>query len=263
MKISLIEPALKRLDDTYNYKLIEDLIKKSGDQNPDVIVLPEIFNTGEIDQFAIKIADKQGQKTKEILSILAKELNSYIIGGSVLDNRYGKVYNTSYVFDRDGKVIGSYDKTHLYSTSGEKDFITPGDSRLIFEIDGVKCGLLICYDIEFAPWVTSYALDDVEVLFNPACWHEDWIINYDSLIRARAIENQMFVVGVNSTGRAYEGHYGGHSQIVGPMANYIIDPNQPGPIKTAKLDISTAKEYKETFKILADRREDLYKKIYK
>lgn len=87
-------------------------------------------------------------------------------------------------------------------------------------------------------------------MFNPAAWHEDWMINYDSLVRARAIENQIFVVGVNSIGRASEGYFGGHSQIVDPMGRYIIETSSEGPIKTASIDINDTKDYKETFRIL-------------
>lgn len=262
MKISLIEPELLRLNATYNFNLTEDLIKKAGKENPDVIVLPEIFNTAEIDSQAIKYADNNGKNTKQLLSKLSKELNIYIIGGSVLDKRDGSIYNTSYVFDKLGKLIGHYDKTHLYSSSGEKEIVKAGNDRLIFDVDGIKCGVVICYDIEFASWVTSYALDGVEVLFNPAAWHEDWMINYDSLVRARAIENQIFVVGVNSIGRASEGYFGGHSQIVDPMGRYIIETSSVGPIKTASIDINDTKDYKETFRILNDRREDLYRNLY-
>jgi carbon-nitrogen family hydrolase len=262
MKISLIEAELIRLNKDYNFNLIEDLVKKAGEGNPDVIVLPEIFNTAEIDYQAREYADNNGEYTKELMAKLSKKLHTYIVGGSILEKRDEEIYNTSYVFDRSGNILGSYDKTHLYSSSGEKDIVKAGNDRLIFEIDGIRCGVVICYDIEFASWVTSYALNGVDVLFNPAAWHQDWMINYDSLIRARAIENQIFVVGVNSTGRAYEGYFGGHSQIVDPMGRYIIDPNTKGPIKTKSIDINDTKDYKETFKILKDRREDLYRKLY-
>ena len=263
MKMSLIEPSLNRQDPDYNFNLVEDLIKKAGEDKPDVMVLPEIFNTGAINGKAIDYADKNGSRTKEVISKLADNLSAYIIAGSILDLRGDDLYNTSYVFDRDGKQVGRYDKTHLYSASGENDLVKAGNEKLIFEIDGIKCGVVICYDIEFAPWVTSYALDGVDIIFNPAAWHEDWIINYDTLLRSRAVENQIFVVGVNSTGKSHIGNFGGHSQIIGPMANYIISPLQKGPIKTAEFDINEAQKYKETFKILKDRREDLYKEIYK
>ncbi len=253
MKVSLVQCELKMGDVDTNFKNIEDKIRESMIDNPDVIVLPEMWNTSFIPSNVNEISDKEGENSKELLSKLSKELNVNIIGGSVSNTLNGILYNTSYIFDRNGNEIGRYNKVHLFSPSGEDKLFKKGNQVVTFELDGVKCGMVICYDIRFLEWIRKYALEDIQVLFNSAAWPAKRSMHWDILNRARAIENQMFVVCVNSVG-----DFGGHSAIIDPWGEYIIEPFESDEIKTGELDFSVIKEIRESINVFRDRRPELY-----
>ena len=132
-----------------------------------------------------------------------------------------------------------------------------GGNRLsVFEIDGIKCGVVLCYDIRFVEWVRKFALEGVEILFVCASWANARLKHWEALNRCRAIENEIFVVGVNST--RYKDDSGGHSMIVDPLGDYIVEPYLNSQIKTANIDINQLIEVREAMNIYNDRRTDLY-----
>lgn len=253
MKVSLVQCELKMGDVKTNFKNIEKKIRKSMTYSPDVIVLPEMWNTSFIPSNVNEICDKEGVESKELLSKLSKELNVNIVGGSVSNNLNGKLYNTSYIFDRNGNEIAKYDKVHLFSPSGEDKVFERGNKLVTFELDGIKCGMVICYDIRFLEWIRKYALENIQVLFNSAAWPAKRVLHWDVLNRARAIENQMFVVCVNSVG-----DFGGHSAIIDPWGEYVIEPFESDQIKTGALDFSEIKEIRESINVFRDRCSELY-----
>lgn len=253
MKISLVQCELKMGDVDTNFKNIEDIIRESMVDNPDVIVLPEMWNTSFIPTNVNEISDSEGKRSRELLSKLSKDLNVNIVGGSVSNTLNGELYNTSYIFDRNGNEIAKYNKVHLFSPSGEDQLFEKGNQLVTFELDGIKCGMVICYDIRFLEWIRKYALEDIQVLFNSAAWPAKRSMHWDVLNRARAIENQMFVVCVNSVG-----DFGGHSAIIDPWGEYIIEPFELDEIKTGELDFSVIKEIRESINVFRDRRPELY-----
>ncbi|CDZ74213.1 putative subgroup of the nitrilase superfamily [Peptoniphilus sp. ING2-D1G] len=258
MKISLIQCNLSMGGVDENYKLIEKKIKNACENKPDVVVLPELWDTSFFPENVKELADKNGQRAKSFLSEQSKKYNVNIVGGSVTNLVEDKLYNTSYVFNRDGNLISEYNKVHLFTPAGEHNYFEFGDKMATFELDGVKCGQIICYDIRFLEWVRMNALDDISILFVPAAWPEVRNLHWDVLNRARAIENQMFVVCVNSTGKAGEGKFGGHSAIIDPWGEYIVKPDDKEEIKTGEIDLSIIKDIRERINVFRDRRKDLY-----
>ncbi|MBU5668812.1 carbon-nitrogen family hydrolase [Peptoniphilus sp. MSJ-1] len=253
MKVSVVQCKLEMGNVDKNFETIERAIKNSIDQNPDVIVLPEMWNTSFFPENTQVLADENAERSRKFLSEIAKELNVNIVGGSVANLRDKKLYNTCYIFDRKGSEIANYDKVHLFSPSGEGEVFEKGDRLVTFELDGIKCGIIICYDVRFLEWVRKYALEDIQVLFNPAAWPAKRATHWDTLNRARAIENQMFVVCVNSTG-----DFGGHSAIIDPWGEYLVDPYEEDETKTADLDFSVIKDIRESINVFRDRRPELY-----
>ena len=253
MKVSLIQCELKMGDVKKNFEIIEEKIRNAMLDNPDVIVLPEMWNTSFFPSNVKDICDKDGEKSRKLLSKLAEELNVNIIGGSVSNLLNGELYNTAYVYNRDGKEIANYNKTHLFSPSGEDNIFQKGDELVTFEIDGIKCGIVICYDIRFLEWIRKYALEDIKILFNSAAWPAKRSVHWDVLNRARAIENQMFVVCVNSVG-----DFGGHSAIIDPWGEYIIEPYESNETKTGELDLTIINDIRDSINVFRDRRPELY-----
>lgn len=258
MKISIVQCALNFGDVDENFKLIEGKIRDAAKENPDVIVLPEMWNTSFIPENIRELRDLDAKRSKDILQKLSKELNVNIVGGSVSNERDGKLYNTSLIYNRNGELIGEYNKVHLFSPSGEHNIFEKGDKLVTFELDGVKCGVVICYDLRFVEWIRKYALKDIKVLFVPAAWPEIRNLHWDTLNRARAIENQMFVVNVNSLGESTSGKFGGHSAIIDPWGEYIIEPDDVEEIKNGEIDFSVIEDIRARINVFNDRREELY-----
>jgi len=258
MKVSLVQPELQLGNIEYNFDLIEQEMRKASENNPDVIVLPEMWNTSFFPKNVKELADKDGERAQTFLSTIAKELQTNIVGGSVSRKTEGKLFNTSYIYDRSGNNLGSYDKAHLFSPSGEDDLFEKGDSITTFYLDGVKCGIVTCYDIRFPEWVRMTVLEGIEVLFVPAAWPEKRTTHWDTLNRARAIENQLFVVNVNSVGETPSGKMGGYSALFDPWGEYVVTPNKEPGIQTGEINREDIKEIRKSINIFNDRRPSAY-----
>ena len=214
MKIACAQMDVHLGDSAYNYAHALELVRKAAAAGADTVLLPETFNIGFFPREKLaELADPDGEIVKMAFGALAAELHINLIAGSVVTNRGGQVYNTSYVFDRGGTCIASYDKTHLFTPMGEHEYFTPGDALCTFTLDGVKCGLIICYELRFPELTRSLALQDMELLFVPAEWPGIRRAHWQTLNRARAIENQIFLACCNGGGTAGETVCGGCSAI--------------------------------------------------
>ena len=144
---------------------------------------------------------KMENKRRKLLTKLAKEYHVNIVGGSVATKREDKFFNTMYVVNRTGNVVAEYDKAHLFKLMDEHLFMNAGQSTNIFELDGITCGGVICYDLRFPEWIRTHILKGAKIIFIPAEWpasNGSTIGNL--LLQARAIENQCFIVAVNRVG---------------------------------------------------------------
>ena len=150
MKIACAQMDVHLGDSAYNLPHALELIRRAAAEGADTVLLPETFNIGFFPKENLEeLADRDGEIIKMVFGALAAELHINLVAGSAVTNRGGKIYNTAYVFDRDGACIASYDKTHLFTPMGEHDYFTPGSRLCTFTLDGVKCGLIICYDLRF------------------------------------------------------------------------------------------------------------------
>lgn len=259
MKISLVQCDLKLGDVDYNFNLIEKKIISCKNDNPDIIVLPEMYNTSFFPKNVKEIADVNANRSKELMSRLAKELNVNIVAGSVARLQNDKLYNTSYIFNKKGEEIAYYDKVHAFSPSGEDIIFETGNKICVFEIEDIKCGVVICYDIRFVEWIRMYALRGVEILFVVAAWPDKRAMHWDTLNRSRAIENQMFVVCVNSIGKSGDMKFAGHSAIIDPFGEYIEFLEDKDIVKTSEINLDIIKDIRKNINVFKDRKVDLYK----
>jgi len=244
----------------YNFAHAEELIRKAASSaQPDVVVLPETWNTGFApDKIDPSLADQNGTRTKATFSALANELNLNIAAGSVASRRGEKQYNTAFVFDRTGDCVASYDKTHLFSPMGEDKAFEAGDSLTRFRLDGMSCALIICYDVRFPELARTLALPGLDLLFVVSQWPEKRIGHLSVLSQARAIENQMFVAVCNSCGEAYGTKFGGRSAIVGPLGTILAEAGETETTITAEADLTMLGEIRATIPVFCDRRAELY-----
>ena len=259
MRVSCLQMNMRLSFPDENFAHAADLIHAAMVAKPDVLVLPETWNTGFFPkEELLQLSDRDGEMVKARIGALAELHQVNIVAGSVSNVRNGNVFNTAMVFDRSGACVASYDKTHLFSPMGENDYYTPGDHLCTFSLDGIRCGLVICYDIRFPELVRSLALQGIDVLFVVSQWPKDRIRHLRSLTTARAIENQVFVVCCNSCGTAGETVYGGNSAVIDPLGETLTLAGETEVIVSASLDMQTLGKIRGNIPVFQDRRPKLY-----
>ena len=182
MKVSCLQMNMKLGCTEENFVHAKQLIRDAMKENPDVLVLPETWNTGFFPkENLVELSCKNGDEIKSCIGGLAKQYGVNIVAGSVSNVRDGKVFNTAMIFDRDGECIAEYDKTHLFTPMGEDDYYTGGDHLCRFTLDGVKCGIIICYDVRFPELTRSLALQGLDMLFVVSQWPKERIFHLQTL----------------------------------------------------------------------------------
>lgn len=210
MKISALQFDIRWNDPVKNHNLIESYIEKTLTES-DVIVLPEMFSTG----FSMK-PEKVAQKMDESITLrwmidCAKKYKKAIVG-SVAINDNGRYFNRLF-FVKDSGEYDYIDKRHLFRMAGEDEVYSAGVNRKIIEYKGVRFLPLVCYDVRFPVWSRMVGLE-YDVILYVASWPDVRIYAWDTLLKARAIENLSYVVGVNRVGDDRANHYNGHSVIL-------------------------------------------------
>ncbi len=257
MRVSCVQLDMKLGDVKANFAHAEAMIREAVNRDhPDTVVLPETWNTGFFPQELAPCADDDGKATKALCSALAKELHINIVAGSVANRRADGYYNTAYVFDRSGNLVAEYDKTHLFTPSGEHNFFRMGSRTCRFTLEGIPCGLIICYDIRFPELIRSLTVQGVDLLFVVSQWPAKRAMHLDTLARARAIENQTFLALCNSA--AADTACAGHSAIIDPWGEYLAKAGETEEIISADLDFSVIQGIRESINVFRDRRPDLY-----
>jgi predicted amidohydrolase len=187
-------------------------------EKTDLIILPEMFNTG-FTMNAAELAEPMGGKTMQWMHKIAKQFDC-VVTGSLIITEGGKFYNRLIWMQPDG-VCSFYDKRHLFTLGKEHETYTPGSKRLIVELKGWKICPVICYDLRFPVWLRNVDAA-YDLLIIVANWPERRALHWRTLIPARAVENQSYVIGVNRVGHdGNEIYHSGDSTCVDPNGNTI------------------------------------------
>lgn len=259
MKIAVVQMDIAFGDLEKNFSKVERFAEEGAKEGADVIVLPEMWSTGYALEELDRLADENGERTKEWLSRLAIKYHVNIVGGSVATKKDGKFYNTMYVANRDGEMVAEYDKAHLFKLMDEHVYMSAGEQDNVFTMDGVKCGGVICYDLRFPEWMRTHVLKGAEIMFIPAQWPEKRIDHWQLLLQARAIENQCYVVAVNRVGDDPNNAFNGHSMVIAPWGELLLSNETSEGIYYAEIDLQEVGRVRETIPVFQDRRTDLYK----
>lgn len=226
---------------------------------PDILVLPEMWNTGFALEDIHELGDEGGNRTRNIISAFCRKHGVYVVAGSVAEWKEGQTYNTSYVFDREGQVLADYSKIHLFRLMREEKYLTEGEKLGKFLLAGQQAGVMICYDIRFPELARKLALDGVKLLFVPAAWPHPRLHHWRTLLQARAIENQMYVVACNQAGIAGDTHFFGHSMIVDPWGEIVAESGETEAILQADIDLRLVDEVRSRIPVFEDRRPSIYR----
>ncbi|MDX1524046.1 MAG: carbon-nitrogen family hydrolase, partial [Anaerolineae bacterium] len=223
----------------------------------DMIVFPELWTTG-CDWDNVQALAEQQDETVSRVAELAKTNNIWINGSMLTLDDNAKPTNTSILFDPHGEATGVYRKIHLFGVMGEDQYLAPGQELVTVETPWGQSGLSVCYDLRFTEMFRTYALSGVNVVYVPAEWPHPRLAHWQTLLRARAIENQMFMIGVNTVGSVGSYDFFGHSAIIDPWGNTIIEGGEAEMLLTATIDTEQVAEVRKKIPVFADRRPELY-----
>ncbi|MEG6584489.1 carbon-nitrogen family hydrolase [Dendrosporobacter sp. 1207_IL3150] len=258
MKIAILQMDIILGDVEANRQKARTMITEGIRQGVTLFVLPEMWTTGyKLDQIS-ELAEQENGPSIKMLKQLATEHSVEIITGSIAEARNNKVYNTAYVIDKTGEVIAKYSKIHLIGLMAEEKHITPGDQKCSFDLSIGKSGLIICYDIRFTELPRSLALAGCTTLFIPAQWPELRGDHWRILNLARAIENQMFVISANTVNGRGRGKMYGHSMIINPWGEIIMEGGEGEELIIADVDFSIVHEIRKRLPVFTDRRPEYY-----
>ena len=256
-----------------NVKTASLMIDESVSKNADFIVLPEMFNCPySNDKFIEYGEEEKNSYTLNKISLLAKKNNVYILAGSIPEKDNGKLYNTSYLFDKEGNIIAKHRKMHLFDidvkgkiTFKESDVLTAGDSFTIAETDFGKIGIGICYDIRFPELARVMVENGALILFYPGAFNmTTGPAHWELLFRSRALDNQVFCVGVApALNKDASYHSFGHSIIASPWGEIIAEASEKENLILCEIDLDEIKKVREELPLLKNKREDLYEVIKK
>lgn len=256
-------------DKMENVRTVKTYLEKIKDENPDFVILPEMFCCPyQTENFPI-YAEKEGGPVWQQLSGYAKQYGIYLIGGSMPEkDAEGNVYNTSYIFDREGKQIGKHRKVHLFDidvkggqTFKESDTLTAGDSNTVFDTEFGKIGVMLCFDIRFPELSRMMVNDGAKVIFVPAAFNmttgpAHWELSF----RTRALDNQIYMVGCAPARDVSAGYISwGHSIVTDPWGRVIDMLDEKKGILLAELDMDYEEQVREELPLLKSRRKDMYK----
>jgi omega-amidase len=257
-KIAVIQMDLAFGNPEANFAKAKERIAEAAGQGADVIVLPELWTTGYDLNRLDEIADPEGRETSSLISELARKHSVHIVAGSVAARTGEGVANTLLVFDKHGNLAGRYGKAHLFRLMDEEKHLVAGNTAGLFRLDGVSCAGVICYDIRFPELARKLALGGAKILFVPAEWPHPRLHHWRTLLQARAIENQMFVVSCNTVGDSGGTSFFGHSMIIDPWGEVIAEAGDEETILAAEVDLSLADEVRGRIPVFADRRPETY-----
>lgn len=228
LKIGLVQADLLWEDRKGNLSKLESMISAGG-KGCDIVILPEMFTTG----FSMNVSEMAEENGDIGLAWMLKtsgETGS-ILCGSLITKEGGKYYNRLH-FVRPEGTYTVYDKRHLFQMAGEDKYYSAGKSNITEEVKGWRIRPLICYDLRFPVWCRNRysvkgksASAEYDVLIFCANWPSPRIIAWDVLLRARAVENQAYCIGVNRTGSdGNNQQYNGRSAVIGPRGEYLFGP---------------------------------------
>jgi len=257
-KIACVQMDIVLGDKNFNIKNAIRYIEEASNNGAEVVCLPEMFNTGLVFKNIKKFAENESGETLTKLRDAAKRYKIIIISGSMPVKEKSAVYNASYLISKKGEIIGNYKKIHTFSPMCEDKHIKGGCKISVFKVGKLKIGLMICYDIRFPELARNLVLKGANILFVPAQFPNPRSEHWNILLKARAIENQLYVVGTNRVGDDETRSYFGNSMVVNPWGETVVKAGQEPDLIYADIDLNEVKTVRKLIPCFKDRRVDVY-----
>jgi predicted amidohydrolase len=235
----------------------EALITEAARRGSDLVLLPELWRSGYDLAHGPRYAAPLGTGPFAWLAELAQTQNLWI-ASALLEVREGEIYNTATLFSPRGELSGLYRKVHLFGLMEEDRYLAAGNSAPILELPWGRAALAICYDLRFPELFRRYALEGATLIMLPAQWPRRRVDAWRTLLRARAAENQLFVLGCNRVGRNGNTVFGGHSAIIDPWGNVVLEGGETSLLLTAAVELEQVAQARQHIPVFQDRRPDVY-----
>ncbi|MFZ1399131.1 MAG: carbon-nitrogen family hydrolase [Candidatus Promineifilaceae bacterium] len=258
LTISLGQMNVRLGDPAANWQTVQAMTAEAKRRGSDLVVFPELWSTGYDLEHAASYATATDAGLFAQVAALAKAQQIGILGSCLSLLGEGQFGNTAVYFDEYGRSLGQYSKLHLFRLMQEEQFLTAGEAPTLVEAEWGKAGLTICYDLRFPELFRRYALAGAQVVFVPAEWPHPRLNHWRTLLRARAIENQMFVVACNRVGNSKGTDFFGHSCILDPWGEAVIELGEGEMLGTAEIDIAQVDAVRAKIPVFTDRRPEVY-----
>jgi predicted amidohydrolase len=262
LTVSAGQMDVKLGDFKVNLERAVKLIESAGERGSDLLVLPEMWPLGFDYAGMQNLPPSFLSDIISLLSELSAKYKMHIVSGTMCEASDGGYFNTAYLFDEFGKIAGTYRKVHLFKEIGEQDFFTAGSEVVCVQTAIAKISMAICYDIRFPELFRDAALLGAEIICVPAQFPHPREDHWETLLKARAIEEQLFVVAANRVGATGKAEYFGRSMIVGPYGETAIEAGDKEELITEIIDIEKLYEVRKVLPALSARRPEVYGNIF-
>ncbi|UCG26547.1 MAG: carbon-nitrogen family hydrolase [Chloroflexota bacterium] len=242
----------------HNLATARAMVAEAAQSGSDVVVLPELWSTAyDLENAADHAAPVEAGIFAQT-AVLAAEFRIHIVGSCLSLIASGRYGNTAVLFGPDGTRLGDYTKLHLFRLMDEERYLTPGDRTALVDTPWGMAGLAICYDLRFPELFRDYALAGATIIFLPSEWPQPRLAHWRTLLRARAIENQLFFIACNRVGVTDGYDFFGHSAIIDPWGETVIEGGEDQELITAEVDLAEADRIRARIPVFDDRRPDIY-----
>ncbi|MEM7331838.1 MAG: carbon-nitrogen family hydrolase [Chloroflexota bacterium] len=258
LTISLGQIDIKLGDPKTNFAKVKEMSEEAARRGSDIVIFPELWSTGYDLENAVKHATPTDEGIFAETAVLAKENNISILGSCLSLKGEGAFGNTAILHDKQGTAVAEYSKVHLFRLMDEDQYLASGDQLTLVETEWGMGGLGICYDLRFPEMFRRYALSGARMVMLPAEWPHPRLKHWQTLLKARAIENQMFIIACNRVGETKGTSFFGHSCIIDPWGETVIEAGETEVLLTATIDTAVVDEVRQRIPVFEDRREDLY-----
>jgi len=262
LTVSLGQMAVVPGEQSTNEAAARSLAAQAAAEGADLLLLPELWSSGYDLARAAEHAAPLGEGPFAVMADLARAHQLYVGGTALEVNPAGRPYNSAVLYTPQGTLAATYHKVHLWGPLGELKHMTAGGTLPVFELPWGRVALGVCYDLRFPELWRCYAEGGAILVLVPAAWPSRRIEHWRLLLRARAVENQFFVVGCNRAGGgsdADQDRFGGCSALSDPWG-YVLAEGGPEPgLLSASLDLDEVARARRRFPFLGDRRPEVYR----
>lgn len=257
LTLSLGQMTVSAGDPEANWARARACIVEAARRGSQLVLLPELWSTGYDLEHWRAYAAPLGEGHFAEVAALARE-HRIAIGGSLLEAHGDRATNCFALYGPDGLLCAAYRKIHLFKLMAEDQWLAPGADVVIAETPWGATGLAICYDLRFPELFRRQAVGGARLLLLPAEWPSRRIAHWQTLLRARAIENQCFIAACNCVGGSEKDTFGGRSAVIDAWGEPVIEAGATEALLTTTIDLDGVDRVRAHIPVFADRRPELY-----